>query len=63
MSEAVKVTVDGDGIATLTVDLPGATMNTIGAELGPALSAAIAAAAAVSARWSTVAAWRSAADR
>lgn len=46
MSEAVKVTVDGDGIATLMMDLPGATMNTIGAELGPALSAAIAAAAA-----------------
>ena len=46
MSNAVKTVVDGDGIATLTMDLPGKTMNTLGAELQPALRAAIVAAVA-----------------
>jgi 3-hydroxyacyl-CoA dehydrogenase / enoyl-CoA hydratase / 3-hydroxybutyryl-CoA epimerase len=39
--EPVTTTVDDDGIATLTMDLPGRSVNVLGAELQPALAAAI----------------------
>ena len=45
-SQPVNSVVDADGIATLTMDVPGKTMNTLGAELQPALGAAIDAAVA-----------------
>ena len=41
MSEAVTYAVDADGICTLTMDLPGRPMNVLGAELVPALFAAV----------------------
>lgn len=41
MSEAVTYAVDADGICTLTLDLPGKSMNVLGAELQPALRGAI----------------------
>jgi 3-hydroxyacyl-CoA dehydrogenase/enoyl-CoA hydratase/3-hydroxybutyryl-CoA epimerase len=45
-TEAVKSAVDADGVCVLTMDLPGRPMNVLGAELQPALAAAINAAAA-----------------
>ncbi|SHN75837.1 3-hydroxyacyl-CoA dehydrogenase NAD-binding domain-containing protein [Cryptosporangium aurantiacum] len=41
MSNPVTTVVDADGIATLTMDLPGKTMNTLGAELTTALATAV----------------------
>ena len=46
MSEVVKYAVDGDGIATLTIDYPGKTMNVIDQALMDGLSAGVEKAAA-----------------
>ncbi|MER5181644.1 3-hydroxyacyl-CoA dehydrogenase NAD-binding domain-containing protein [Streptomyces sp. NPDC002896] len=40
-AEAVRYDVDRDGIATLTLDLPGQSTNVLGAVLQPALAAAV----------------------